>query len=289
MDEIRLDKKIDFGALLGMTFKFFGRNFFSLIKVAGVFYLPSLLIALLLSSRYNELANMFSAAVSVQGEGLPGTMRNSLLLSGLSLLSALFVLAGKGALVKAIDTGIAGGEIRVGESVKASLSKFGRLLLATIVAAVMTGFGFVFCIVPGFILMIYLTFVIQTIILEEKPVFTSIGASFDYVKKNFWQIFLALLVLGLIYDVVFGAVATPLIGTYFWDNFVKSGINLLQSGAANPSTPSLIQPVNLYLYIFFSTLCSLLFEILVTAAMTIKYRSIRALRENPPAQVPQQN
>ncbi len=281
MDEYSLDKPMDFGETLGMTFRLFGRNFLYIMKVAAVFYLPVLVLTIVMTTRYSPIMENMAAlsmASTPDWESLRTLMRVYGFITLIGVVSSLFYIASIGAVIKAVDSILTGKELRPMEAIIASLNRLFQMFLAMFICVLMVAFGMVFCIIPGLILLVYISFVLQVILIEEEGPFFAIGKSFNLMKKNFWQVFLLGLVLMLIFQFVYGVLAAPVMYKYFEEFFKLMG----NPGSVNaPETLGLFyehQTPNLIIMSIVGSISTLIFQPLLATAMTIKYRNIVTVR-----------
>ncbi len=63
----------------------------------------------------------------------------------------------------------------------------GTLIGAAILAGIAIAVGFVFCIIPGIILLTLWAVIAPAIVVERRGVFEAMGRSWNLVKTNFWQ------------------------------------------------------------------------------------------------------
>ncbi|MCG8569025.1 MAG: hypothetical protein MJB14_02690, partial [Spirochaetes bacterium] len=218
-----LTQKMDFGNHLEWTFSFFTKNFLFIFKTMSYFFIPGIVLFLIggffiynyfVEWWQNFMALSMSGSTAIDDQSLTmfwemATMY--VLFIAVFSLYGLFMLAASGASIKAIGVIIEGtGETEL-DIVKFTLKKFLNLFITSLIVGFMLAFGFVCCYIPGLILMIYVIFYVQVIMLEDKGYFTAIGRSFSLVKKNFWMIVLLLLVIYFMYSFIVGMVTVPLI------------------------------------------------------------------------------
>jgi uncharacterized membrane protein len=70
-----------------------------------------------------------------------------------------------------------------------------NVLLAALIVGILTGIGFVLCILPGFAMLLFSAFVYYVALDQGVDAITAIRTSFSLVAKNFGQVFLLLLAL----------------------------------------------------------------------------------------------
>ena len=116
------------------------------------------------------------------------------LMTNVLVVPALFY-----ALLKVIQTGSAPG---VNEAYRWGLSKIPKLVLAAVIAWILTAFGFVLLIIPGFILSIAFALVYPVAIFEKGSAVDALRRSFKLTRGNRWNIFGATFVIGLVVGVI---------------------------------------------------------------------------------------
>ncbi|MGV0849787.1 hypothetical protein [Mycolicibacterium phlei] len=131
----------------------------------------------------------------------------------------------------AIQSAYYGGMLDVANGTPVTIGSFfkprnvGAVIIAAVIVGILTSIGFMLCIVPGFVVMVFTMFTVVALLDRNLAPIDAIKASFDVAKSNFLQVLLTMLV--VIAVIVVGAllcgvgllVAAPLaalIEVYAW-------------------------------------------------------------------------
>jgi hypothetical protein len=184
-----------------------------------------------------------------------------------SLLSLFGTFLLQAALVKAVQDARDGRtDLDLGATLNAALPFVGSVAIASIIASIAIGIGFVLIIVPGLILLTFLSLIVPSIVVGGASAFESFGRSWRTVRGYAWQVFgtyvlvfviliVAEIVLGLILfalphaarsfisDVVVGTLVAPWLAavvTLVYDRLTVAHGQAPEPGAAPwaaPGTP----------------------------------------------------
>jgi hypothetical protein len=101
---------------------------------------------------------------------------------------AVFLL--QAALVKAVqDVRDGRADLNLGETLSAALPFVGSVALASILASIAIGIGFILIIIPGLILLTFWSLIVPWIVLGGSSTFDSFGRSWRTVRGNGWHVF----------------------------------------------------------------------------------------------------
>ena len=192
--------------------------------------------------------------------------------------SLFAVLTGAG-VIQGFDDKIQSLNTTEGEVALSTLKKIVPILITSIIASLLLGMGFVFCFIPFFILAVYMAFIPQTIMIENRWGFGAIGRSFSLFNGHFWQTFLIPLVFFLVYFffssiITYGLLLTPYI------ELIKSIVQ--NQGQTDPSFLGNFYKQYSYIIILQSVLNSLLHLLMtpiLNIALSIKFYNVRNLKE----------
>jgi hypothetical protein len=110
------------------------------------------------------------------------------ILGGLLSLFGAFLL--QAALVKAVQDARDGRhDLDLGATVSAALPFVGTVAIASIFASIAIGIGFVLIIVPGLILLTFLSLIVPEIVIGGASAFESFGRSWRTVRGYAWHVF----------------------------------------------------------------------------------------------------
>lgn len=291
--KIDLMKKMSFSDNFVGTFKFFKENFGFLFKSIAFFFIPLIILTvvmnLVLVDDYNNFfawygqilsdPSSFNFADSGFGDVMTLLANSSLFTIGISLL-IMYIGA---ASVKAIGSRLVGENLEPKEVAVAALKKTVPILITGFIAGLMYIVAILLCVIPIFPVMIYMTFVSQAIMLEDKHYGKAIGRSFSMVNKNFWQIVLIGLVIGIMYSIISRIITLPVSGVSAFKtikSIVQSGGEIDPSAMGNMYTDMFGESGILAAIISAITVVlGIVYAIILNIAMTLKFINIRNIRE----------
>jgi hypothetical protein len=275
-----LSRKMDIGDIINASMSLYGKNFFYFIWVYAFYYLPFMVLALIFAKgmigMYSTMMNTASMAQSN-----PFAFLKSYFLAIGLIVPAWIVLASMAhlSLVSAINGQILGQPRKAGIHFLAPLKRLVPVLVTTFIASLIFIAGMPFCFIPFFIFLIYLAFLPQVMMVEDKFYFRAIGRSFSATEKNFWQIALFLLVFSLAYGTISSIVTYgSMIGPYIqlFTDIMKN------KGMSDPSVMTGFYSKYGSVIIIASVL-NFLAYLVVTPVMhiglTLKFHNIRNLKE----------
>ena len=281
--ELNLNKKLGFDEIIDHTLHIYKNDFLYYMKILLYFFIPSISIMVYATIHIKDAyIDMLSSMGTAGGSGpgaIPGfgnVMYYGLLITiGYSLFA---VLTGAG-VIQGFDDKIRNRNTTEGEVALAALKKIIPIIITSIIASLLLGIGFIFCFVPFFILAVYMAFIPQTIMIEGRWGFGSIGRSFSLVNGHFWQTFLIPLVFFLTYFffssiITYGLLLTPYI------ELIKGIIQ--NQGQTDPSFLGNFYKQYSYIIILQSVLNSMLHLLMtpiLNIALSIKFYTIRNLKE----------
>lgn len=296
-NELDLTKKMDFGNIFEWTFKLFKKHFFFLIKSVSYFFIPGIIILIALIALiypaaldfFDNIMTMVKDSANVQDENalffkfFIDFLKLFLLYIGAMTIYSLFILASSAASIKAIGVKLEQKDDKESDVFKHILKKFFPLLGTVMISGIMITFGFLFCYIPGIILMIYLIYVPQAVILENKYFFSAIGRSFSLVNKNFWFIVLILLIFYFIYSFALSILIVPV----YMVPYIKFIMQVIKMGGeSDPSfmldfMRNFMREMSVYIFIIagISSIASLFYLLMINNALTLKFYNIKNIKE----------
>lgn len=168
------------GDPIGEGWGIYKRFWQHLVPIALVTYLVISLVALLLQAVAGTLGALASIVVSVAG---------------------VFLL--QGALVEAVaDVRDGRADLTLGQTLQRVVPRLGAIVVASILAAIAIGIGFVLLIVPGLFLLTIWSVIVPVIVLEHAGAFDSFGRSRELVRGYGWTVLGVIVVTFLINVVV---------------------------------------------------------------------------------------
>jgi len=198
--------------LLAKSFDNYKRHFVILIKLSFLFYfIPQLVILVIQSIVSNHLMGIDPSAMS--GLGLIKTMGPLFIMGiGFGAISGILKLLLTFTIIKVLTLKRAGRDLTISEAISESSNHFFAGLGLSILTFLMIAAGFMFLVIPGIILMIYLTFTLYAFIVDNTTFSEAWNRSWELVKGNWWRTLGYFLVLFLIIfgiGLVFGLVTMP--------------------------------------------------------------------------------
>ncbi len=292
--ELNLMKKMSFGDIFEWSFKLFQKHILFIIKSMSYFFIPGIII-LIISGIFvypyiiNTFENLFSF---IQNEPTNNQfafdffinfLKLYLIIIAIFIIYSLFIMASSAASIKALSVKLEGKNESELDIAKFVLKKYLSILGTTVIAGIMSTIGFCFCYIPGLILMVYMIFIPQIILLENKSFFKAIGRSFSLVNKNFWIIVLILIVFYFLYYIASSIISIP----FYMVPYIKFIVKIIKSGGeADPSF--LANSITNFMKEFFifiiiiigiQIITSILYILVVNNSLTLKFYNIRNLKE----------
>jgi hypothetical protein len=177
------------GEILDVAFKLYTSHVRKLLIIAAVVFIPIGIIQLFITSGTTlDPINLLDPDALAGGElpaGFASFLGGTLALSLISLIGTLFV---QGASIKLFAGAYQGIEQSWQESVRFGIDKSLLILGTAIMAALGSGIGLVFCIVPGVWLWTSWYVAIPSLLVEGTGPVKALGRSFQLVKQRFWPV-----------------------------------------------------------------------------------------------------
>jgi len=143
----------------------------------------------------------------------------------IALIFAVFgVFLLQAALTKAVqDVRDGRADLDLGQTVSAALPFVGAVAIASILAAIGIGIGFVLVIVPGLILLTFWSLIVPEIVVGGAKAMESFGRSWRTVRGYAWNVF-GTLVLVFLIQIVFNIVLSVILLAlpYAWRSFISN-------------------------------------------------------------------
>ena len=232
---LKISRELSIEETLKEAFKLYSENFASL-------FMP-MLIASLVTGSFSILIVKYAESMPEVGPSIsPEIAMNKLWsymigLLGVSLVVGIISLVvgciAEGICVKFAADIIEEKNPSLEESFNFTVYKLFSLLAADIVVAILTFLGFIALIVPGIIITIMFSLVIQTIMIEDAGVLESLSRSRKLVSNRWLKTFALLLIIYLIVGIV--SFIGSLIGTPF--GAYKYTVSSIISAFISPIVP----------------------------------------------------
>lgn len=272
-EKIEFRRKRDFGQIFNDSFSFLKQNLKplarALIFIAGPFYLTGALL-------------MQWASNSLDDARFSGGSLGDTYLYVFFMILALFIMIVGFALQYATiiayfkkyfetETGV----ITVNEIWETAKDLAMPLLGLSFLVGLLSGIGFVLCLVPGIYVMIGLSFSFYILGMEGKDISTSFSRSFELIKGHWWSTFGISLVMGLITMIISLLISLPM----ELIQLVTGMHNLSETLDLSESTTSVLNIVY-WLYAPFAYLVEMLLRTLPMMAICLKYFSVVEEKES---------
>ena len=204
-------RPLAFGEILDVALKIFGRHWRTLVACVLVPTVPIQIVSVLVVLSIAPEQFDLSSGTRSPSEGTDGAEIAGVLV--VRLLEVLASILAWAACFKAVADGYLGREASVGTSLRFGLPKIPRLFGLSIVAGVLIVIGLILIIIPGLVLMTFLSLAVPALLFERIGVFAAIGRSFELVSGRFWSILLlmivtimALLVVSFVFGLLLGGI-----------------------------------------------------------------------------------
>lgn len=283
--ELDLTRKLDIGEIFEWSFKLFGRHFGKLIKTISYFIIPGIILIIVSIPANMGKINRF-LQYTMKSESMENTSEFmgeyfssmtpfffiGFILGCLSLLISI-------ASIRILSLKLDNQEETEFQTVLYSLKMFIPIVLSFFFPALFLIFGYMACFIPGVILGVYMIFILQAIIIENKLFFGAFARSFSLVNKNFWSLLGIFVVFYFIFAIASSIISMP----FYMVGYVKMIANMIKNGgAADPevlNNYSNSMTTTLPIIYGVSLLLSSVYIILLNYALVIKYYNIRNLKE----------
>jgi hypothetical protein len=221
---IELSKTRDFGEIISDSFLFIRQNFKPLLSCffvfCGFFLFAGTVVSIMQQIKMVDVANNPNG-------GIPGSSSGVWAAYGLeTLFTAVFALLGFMAIIVTVISFMAlykakGNIAPTNEELWGYFKYyFLKILGGAILNYILVVIGFMFCIVPGIYLYPVLGLVFPIIIVENTSYSYAFNQSFRLIKENWWTIFGALFITGLIVSICASVVTVPFQVVNIWSVFL---------------------------------------------------------------------
>lgn len=92
------------------------------------------------------------------------------------------------AMVATVNSRIEGKKMDYKQAFGVAFKKFWSVIWASILTGLVIGLGFIFLIIPGLILAVFLQFVVYAVLFENKKGIGALSTSWQYVSGHFWWV-----------------------------------------------------------------------------------------------------
>lgn len=195
---INLREERDFGEKFNATFQFARQNFKNLSLVLLFLGAPLLIVGNLIAAYMQADLQIGNVNYS---QGLPdGFWTLYMVVVPVYLIAYSWLMTVTYAYVTEYLNG--NRDITPGQVFRRASQKIVKIILSSIIIAIMVTFGFVLLVIPGIYLVVALTFVQAIILVEDAPVFKSISRSISLIKGKWWSTFGLVVVMSIVVGIM---------------------------------------------------------------------------------------
>lgn len=209
----------------------------------------------------------------MEGENGAGAAAAVGILGGALLILFLTLVLqpiGSAAILHIISQEFVDRHVGIGSAFGFALPRFGSLLGASILVGFITGFGFLFCLVPGFMFMTWYAFFAQVIVVEGLSASASMDRSKQLGQGYRWRIFGIILLIGLLTNVI------PSLLNLGLEAILPASETVPTEGGGSRVVPHL---GNQAIHTLVTQLVTILFAAYQAVCMTLLYFDLRIRKE----------
>jgi hypothetical protein len=192
------------GDILSAAFQIYTKNAGQLILIVAIVVVPLSLISFLLTDV------VFNGTTEDVG-GIEVTTRTFAVFLGATLaalaISIIISAILQAALLRGAAQGTIGDPVDINTSYRWGLSRFGSVLLVSILVGLSVAIGFILLIIPGIFLLVMLAVSVPAVVVENKRGTDAMRRSWDLVKGHFWHVLGVIVVAALLTGLVSGLIS----------------------------------------------------------------------------------
>jgi hypothetical protein len=179
------------GRLVDQAIELYRAEFRTVAVPAAILLLP---LSLLVTLAQNQVTSAVTRSIAAAETAPSPVTLFATLGAAYSLLFVTATAIGLGllyyesCLLQAVPQLLDRQPVAPGAFLKGGWRRLGHLLLAVFVAGLMGGIGYLFFLVPGILLVVYLSLVREITVLERAHLGDAISRSFSLVSGNFWRV-----------------------------------------------------------------------------------------------------
>lgn len=232
----------DVGEILSDAFRLYVRHWQTLIVLVAVIVIPLSIVQVLVGDLWireslteEEVRN--GAEIVADGAFFAGALAALVV----AIASVLMWTVLTGGITRAAAATFLGRDMDIGDSYRYGLSRFWSIVLVGLLAALAIAAGFILLVIPGLIVLTFLSCSIQSLVIEDKRGREALRRSWNLARGFGWQVFGTIIVAGLLTGLVNGVVTAP-----FGDNYAGRAI---ASAIANVLTMPYMALVGVFIYL----------------------------------------
>jgi hypothetical protein len=214
-------RPMSLGEVLDRTFTLYRENF---LLFAGIAALPQLLMLLF---NFGLLATQRSNIRNVEPGAAAGLMGGFLLGALVAVaLALLFFAIAQAATISAVSDLYLGRETSIRNAYANAKGSVWIVVAIVIMVFLATVVGFMLLIIPGIILMCRLALAVPAAIVEKDGAVRSMERSMELTRGYFWQMFLLLLLVGVLTWIVGTVLQLPVVASSFTAALAKQQVSV---------------------------------------------------------------
>jgi hypothetical protein len=230
------------GEILGDAFALYRRHWQNLIVIVAVIVIPLSFAQVLLGEAwiregFTEEELRGGVEIVVDGALFAGVFASLIV----AFISVLMWTVLTGAITRAAAGTFLGRDLEIGESYRYGFARFWSIVLVAVLSGLAIAGGFLLLIIPGFIVLTYLTCGIPALVIEDKRGREALRRSWNLVRGRGWPVFGTILVAGLITGIASSVLTAP-----FGDNWAARSI---ASAIASVITMPYMALVGVFIYL----------------------------------------
>ena len=216
----RLLRPRSVGELLTDAFELYRQHWQNLFVIVAVIVIPLSFLQVLVGDFWirqglTEEELRGGVEVTVNGAFAAGILGSIVV----AITSILMWTVLTGAITRAAAGTFLGRDLEIGESYRYGFARFWSIVLVGLLSALAIAVGFVLLIVPGFIVLTFLTCAIPALVIEDKRGREALRRSWNLVRGRGWPVFGTIVVATLINGIVNSLLTAP-----FGDNWAARSI-----------------------------------------------------------------
>ena len=238
----RLLRPRSVGELLTDAFELYRQHWQNLFVIVAVIVIPLSFLQVLVGDfwiRQGLTEEELRGGVEVTENGaFAGAILGSIVVAITSILMWTVLT---GAITRAAAGTFLGRDLEIGESYRYGFARFWSIVLVGLLSGLAIAVGFVLLIVPGFIVLTFLTCAIPALVIEGKRGREALRRSWNLVRGRGWPVFGTIVVATLINGIVNSLLTAP-----FGDNW---GARSIGASIASVITMPYMALVGVFIYL----------------------------------------
>lgn len=197
------------GEILGDALRLYARHWQNLVLIVAVIVVPLSFLQVVLGEvliREGLAEPEIRNGVEVSTGTVIGATLAGLVVAFVSILMWTILT---GAIARAAAGTFLGHDLDAGESYRFGFARFWSIVLVGVLAALAIALGFLLLIIPGFIVLTFLSCSIPALVIEDRRGREALRRSWDLVRGYGWHVFGTIIVAALLNGVVSSILTAP--------------------------------------------------------------------------------